>query len=126
MPGLLFIYGTLHPNRAPAEIADAARTLKPIGRGTILGKLYDLGEYPGVVLDGATCEIISGEVFAIPDAETLAQLDRYEDYRLDDLANSLFLRVQTAVTLDTGLTEVCWVYVYNRELPPQSAKFDLP
>jgi len=126
MPDLLFIYGTLHPDRAPDEIADAARALRPIARGTIRGKLYDLGEFPGVVLDAATGEMISGEVFAISDAETLARLDRYEDYRPRDPDNSLFLRVQTTVTLDAGSIESCWVYVYNRELPPQSAKFDLP
>jgi gamma-glutamylcyclotransferase (GGCT)/AIG2-like uncharacterized protein YtfP len=120
MPGLLFIYGTLHPDRAPAEIADAARGLRPVGPGTIRGKLYDLGEYPGVMLDPSTSETIHGEVFAVPDAETLARLDRYEDYRPEDASNSLFLRVQTTVTLDAGSTEVCWVYVYNRELPLQS------
>ena len=31
MRDLLFIYGTLHPDRAPAEIAAAARRLQPIG-----------------------------------------------------------------------------------------------
>jgi gamma-glutamylcyclotransferase (GGCT)/AIG2-like uncharacterized protein YtfP len=119
MPGLLFIYGTLHPDRAPAEIADAARGLRHVGAGTILGKLYDLGEYPGVVLDAATGEAIRGEVFAIPDAETLARLDRYEDYRPDDLGGSLFHRVQTIVTLDSGSSAVCWAYVYKRELPQE-------
>jgi len=116
MPTLLFIYGTLHPDRAPAEIASSARRLKPIGPATIRARLYNLGDYPGAVLDEAAPPI-PGELFAIPDAATLAALDAYEDYRPQDLANSLFLRVETAATLTDGSHHPCWVYVYNRELP---------
>ena len=51
MPTLLFIYGTLHPDRTPREIATAARRLIPVGPATIRGRLYNLGEYPGVILN---------------------------------------------------------------------------
>ncbi len=47
MPELLFIYGTLHPDRAPREIAAAARRLEFAGRGTIRARVYNLGAYPG-------------------------------------------------------------------------------
>ena len=116
MPELLFIYGTLHPDRAPAEIADAARRLKPLGPATIRGRLYDLGAYPGVVLDDSATRKIPGELFTVPDVETLARLDAYEDFRPGDPANSLFLRVQTTATLPDGSQRVCWVYVYNAEV----------
>jgi gamma-glutamylcyclotransferase (GGCT)/AIG2-like uncharacterized protein YtfP len=118
MPSALFIYGTLHPDRAPSEIAEAARRLKPIGRGTIRARLYNLGEYPGVILDETAPDTVTGEVFLVPDAATLARLDWYEDFRPDDPANSLFLRTKTAVTFNDGSRETCWVYVYNREPPP--------
>ncbi len=119
MPTHLFLYGTLHPDRAPREIAPAARRLTPIARGTIRARLYHLGAYPGVILadetDPAAPEI-PGEVFLVPDAATLAALDAYEDFRPQDPANSLFLRTKTVVTFDDGSRESCWVYVYNRNL----------
>jgi hypothetical protein len=44
------VYGTLHPDRAPAEI----RRLIPLGPATILGTLHNLGEYPALILNGKT------------------------------------------------------------------------
>lgn len=114
MPDLLFIYGTLHPDRAPAEIASAARRLVPHARGTIRARLYDLGEYPGAILD-TNAEPISGEVFLVPAAATLARLDAYEDYRPADPAAGLFLREKAVVTFDDGTSQICWVYTYNRQ-----------
>ena len=116
MPTFLFIYGTLHPDRAPAEIAAAARRLTPIGPATIRGALYNFGAYPGVVLD-PTAPPIPGELFTVPDDATLAALDTYEDYRPADPVNSLFLRVETTATTPDGAHHPCSVYVYNREVP---------
>ena len=42
----LFVYGTLRPERAPAEIADVVRL---VGGGTVQGRLLELGGYPGLV-----------------------------------------------------------------------------
>jgi gamma-glutamylcyclotransferase (GGCT)/AIG2-like uncharacterized protein YtfP len=117
LSNLLFVYGTLRPDHAPSEIADAVRWLIQIGPGTIRARLYDLGAYPGVVLDESGSGRVDGEVFALPDAATLARLDAYEDYRPHDPEGSLFLRVKTTVTMQTGAREDCWVYVYNGELP---------
>ncbi|SNT39989.1 Uncharacterized conserved protein YtfP, gamma-glutamylcyclotransferase (GGCT)/AIG2-like family [Granulicella rosea] len=117
MPELLFIYGTLHPDRAPAEIAHAARRLIPVSKGEIRGRRYELGAYPGVVLDEGGDDRVRGEVFLVPDAETLAQLDEYEDFHSELPAASLFLRVRTAVHLQDGSSLSCWIYVYNRQAP---------
>jgi gamma-glutamylcyclotransferase (GGCT)/AIG2-like uncharacterized protein YtfP len=116
MPEALFIYGTLHPDRAAGEIAATARRLQSIGPATIRARLYNLGAYPGAILD-ASAPPIPGELFTVPDAQTLAALDAYEDFRLADPAASLFLRVETIATALDGAPHPCWVYVYNRELP---------
>jgi gamma-glutamylcyclotransferase (GGCT)/AIG2-like uncharacterized protein YtfP len=116
MPTHLFIYGTLHPDRAPAEIAAAARRLTPVGPATIPARIYDLGEYPGAILDDSAPPL-PGYLFSVPDAQTLAALDAYEDYRPADPVNSLFLRVETTATTLDGTHHPCHVYVYNRELP---------
>jgi gamma-glutamylcyclotransferase (GGCT)/AIG2-like uncharacterized protein YtfP len=121
MPHPLFIYGTLHPNRAPAEIAVTARLLESLGRATIQGRLFNLGEYPGVILSNSPADIVPGELFQFPDDPMiLARLDAYEDFRPDNPGRSLFLRQRVYATLldnpDVGKKVACWVYTYNRPL----------
>jgi gamma-glutamylcyclotransferase (GGCT)/AIG2-like uncharacterized protein YtfP len=116
MGGYLFVYGTLHPERAPQAIADVARRLRPVGAGWIRARRYELGAYPGAVLDERAR--VDGEVFALPsDGDTLARLDAYEDYRADHPEGSLYLRVETTVMMHDGSQRQCWVYVYNQVLP---------
>jgi len=115
MPQHLFVYGTLHPDRAPAEIAATVRRFILIGPATVTGRLLDLGHYPGVVFGSAHNDIIPGTVFALPDDPAiLTALDRYEDFRPADPANSLFIRSECTVTLANGNTIACWIYLYNR------------
>ncbi len=117
MPQHLFVYGTLHPDRAPAEIAHAVRHLPLIGPATLRGTKYDLGDYPGVVIHPDRNDVVQGSVFALPDDPAiLTALDRYEDYRPADPASSLFVRVAHQVTQPDGSTLDCWVYLYNQPI----------
>jgi gamma-glutamylcyclotransferase (GGCT)/AIG2-like uncharacterized protein YtfP len=111
----LFSYGTLLPSHAPAEIADTMRNLRRLGRGSVRGRLYDLGEYPGAVLQDGEARIF-GEVFQLPAGqEMLQELDEYEGFNPADPVGSLFLRKKCPVVLDSGKQIACWVYVYNRD-----------
>jgi len=121
MSDYLFTYGTLHPGHAPEEIAAAVRKLRPVGTGFLYGALYDLGDYPGAVLDAASKRKIAGTVFQLPkDEDVLRQLDEYEGFDPDSPAQSLFLRTHCSVTLDSGNSLPCWIYVYNRA--PETAR----
>ena len=114
----LFAYGTLRQGgSAPAEIAAAVATLRPLGKGVARGQLYDLGAYPGAVFAGDTLGAtdIDGEVYEVPDASTWQQLDAYEGFEPGDLASSLFVRRQIDVRMaEGGGDAVCWAYEYNR------------
>ena len=115
MPQYLFVYGTLHPDRAPAEIAHAVRHLREIGPATLRGTRYDLGDYPGVVIHPNRDDVVQGTVFDLPDdPAVLAALDRYEDYRPHDPTAGLYLRAAHPVTMADGTTLDCWVYLYNQ------------
>lgn len=95
-PGIhLFVYGTL---RSGGGAAGLLRGCRLVGRGTVAGTLYDLGEYPALVLDGGG--IVEGEVWGCP-TDVLDRLDEYEG-----VPGGLYLRVPVAVE---G-TE-CWTYV---------------
>jgi gamma-glutamylcyclotransferase (GGCT)/AIG2-like uncharacterized protein YtfP len=115
MSNLLFAYGTLLPGRAPGEIAAVVNRLRPVERGFVRGTLYDLGDYPGAVLDPTSPRMIVGTVLQLPDdAGFLHQLDAYEGFDPNAPEESLFLRVRHPVTVASGRTLQCWVYVYNR------------
>ncbi len=113
----LFVYGTLHPDRAPAEIAPAVALLRSLGQATLRGRLLNLGAFPGLLLPGD--ELVPGELFALPEDRQLCtrvwqQLDAYEDFEPSSPETSLFTRVLTRVT--TSPTETClaWVYLFNQ------------
>lgn len=112
----LFVYGTLLPGSAPGEIAHAAARLRPIGEGSVRGRLYDLGHYPGLVLD-PHAQSVFGIVFELPDdSAVLDALDEYEEFFAAMPQASQFLRIRAGVTLSTGIAVECWIYVYNRDI----------
>jgi gamma-glutamylcyclotransferase (GGCT)/AIG2-like uncharacterized protein YtfP len=122
MPHPLFIYGTLHPDRAPAAIAPTVAHLRPLGPATVRGRLLDLGTYPGLIISSGENpgdEIVHGHLFAVPDDPDLSNkiwsaLDRYEDYRPASPESGLYTRVLTEVTLPDASQQSAWVYLYNR------------
>lgn len=85
------VYGTLRP--ATGEAVE------------IPGKIYDLGWFPGLVLDNSNT-VVKGTWIEVDDVR-LAQLDRYEGYHEDRPESSLYLRKP----FKDG-----WVYVYNRSI----------
>jgi gamma-glutamylcyclotransferase (GGCT)/AIG2-like uncharacterized protein YtfP len=102
----LFAYGTLQPGLAPAEITPVMEKLRLVGEGFIYGKLYDLGEYPGAVIDPASAWLVFGTVYELPeDAETLCRLDAYEGPE--------YVRIEQLVTLTAGGVVNCWVYDFQ-------------
>lgn len=111
----VFAYGTLHPGRAPAEIADIVCRFGIVGKGTVPGTLYDLGAYPGAVLNERSQRRISGTVFRLPKGDdVLSRLDAYEEFDPGALERSLFIRRLCSVQLSDGAILPCWIYQYNR------------
>jgi gamma-glutamylcyclotransferase (GGCT)/AIG2-like uncharacterized protein YtfP len=74
-----------------------------VGEGHVKGTLYDLGDFPALMLAGS--QRVRGEIWRCP-AERLQELDRYEG-----VEEGLFRRVGVRV----GET-ACWVYVAGPRL----------
>lgn len=109
----LFVYGTLLPGRAPAEVAEVVGEFELLGKGTVRGRVYELGEYPGLVLD-EHAGAVEGMVFSVPDREDVWRLlDAYEEYVPERPEESLFVRRRVRVEMEDGGRCGCWVYVYN-------------
>jgi gamma-glutamylcyclotransferase (GGCT)/AIG2-like uncharacterized protein YtfP len=110
----LFVYGTLQSKQAAPEVAGLIRQMGRVGPATTKGRLYDLGDYPGAIIDPSSKTLIYGEVYQLPlERDLLNKLDLYEEYYPSAPQDSLFVRTNCfAKTLD-GRTLECWVYAYN-------------
>ncbi len=118
MSTFLFAYGTLQAELAPREIAHLVARLWRVGEGAVAGTLYDLGHYPGAVLDAASERRILGTVFKVPEEPELwRELDAYEEYAPELPEASQFVRARTVAKMKDGDSLECWIYVYNRSLP---------
>lgn len=99
----VFVYGSLRRGNAGAMSVRFPNAVY-VAEGRVRGSLYDLGEYPGLVLDGAV-SFVTGEVYQVDD-DTLTRLDKFE-------LTSDYSRKQ--VEVEHGLERtVCWIYVPDR------------
>ncbi len=109
-PPRLFVYGTLRrgfENRYARLLDRSARYLGP---ARVLGRLYDLGRYPGIQLQMEPEEWVTGDLFRLRNAAaTLDVLDEYE--------GPAFERVAATAIRPNGARTRCWVYEYRRPLP---------
>ena len=97
---LVFVYGSLRRGNAGAmsvRFYDATY----VGDGQVCGRLYDLGAYPGLLLDESGA-VVTGEVYEVTD-ETLSKLDQFE-------LTSDYERREVEVEQGTVLKQ-CWIYV---------------
>ena len=119
MPGkadYIFFYGTLmrtFPLRARVGIDD---WLEYVGDGRVPGVLFDLGTYPGLVVDASS--EVCGEVYKILNpVELFTHIDPIEDYRVMAPHEGQYIRQTMNATLDDGREKTVWCYVYNHPLP---------
>ncbi|NJM37619.1 MAG: gamma-glutamylcyclotransferase [Akkermansiaceae bacterium] len=102
---LVFVYGTLrrggsnHFRMAGAEFISAA---------TIMGRMYRIDWYPGLVLDEAGDEI-SGEIYSV-EADLLVALDAFEGVSAGEVEGCEYRRVQTTVVQQNSETLTAWVW----------------
>ena len=110
----LFVYGTLMKGFGEGWQDLVGAEL--VGQGSIGGRLYDLGDYPGATPDGGESrQRVRGELYRLSDPELAMRiLDGYEEFLPLQPEESLFVRTLVPVTLETDRREDAWVYFYNR------------
>ncbi len=119
MTELIFVYGTLRRGFS-RHVALQRLGAEYLGRGTIQGDLFDLGDFPGARSTGKTSSRIAGEIYRLPNPfQTLSVLDEIEGLRPAAPELSLFRRVMTTVTLENGQETTAWVYWLNRSTGPR-------
>lgn len=101
---LVFVYGTLRRGGSHHWRMDGAVFIRP---GTIRGRMYRFGWYPGLVADESAGEI-HGEVYAVGPAQ-LAALDLFEGLSAGEIEGSEYRRVR--VTVEGGGEPVsAWIW----------------
>lgn len=105
---LIFIYGSLRRGSARAMSMKFPRS-KFVAEARVNGSLYDLGAYPGLLLDNSNSLVI-GEVYEVDD-ETLDELDEFE-------ASSDYWRQQVEIAVGDE-RRTGWTYAPN----PESCSF---
>ena len=78
---------------------------------SVSGSLYNLGEYPGLVL--GTNSIITAQLYLIKNPSCLHILDDYEEYNPNDLKNSLYIRKMIELP---EFDCFAWIYEYNKKV----------
>jgi gamma-glutamylcyclotransferase (GGCT)/AIG2-like uncharacterized protein YtfP len=105
----VFVYGTLMQGgfwHAPAVKAGIARITPAQATGT----LFDLGDYPALILGGPAP--IRGEILTFQDIATaLPILDEIEDAAPDGAAHGLYRRTIITVMDHAGQRRRAWAYV---------------
>jgi gamma-glutamylcyclotransferase (GGCT)/AIG2-like uncharacterized protein YtfP len=95
-----------------------AREARFLGEALAPGRLYDLGEFPGMKDPASPGEEVRGEVYELEEA-LLLRLDEYEGCGPDDPQPSAFARCRRRARLADGRTAEVWVYLYRAEIEEQ-------
>ena len=104
MKHLVFIYGSLRRDCAGAMSLRFTES-RFIGDAKVRGSLYDLGPYPGLLINESN-SLVRGELYEVDD-ELLKKLDAFE-------ATSNYLRTQVEIKVG-GQPRKCWTYEPNPE-----------
>jgi len=115
----IFIYGTLREACGhPMHELLAGHSLL-LGNGSTPGELYDLGDYPGILIRAGSDRRTHGELYEInpmDEVELWKTLDDYEGCGADDPEPHLYSRSLISVTLNDGSDCEAWTYAL-RQLP---------
>jgi len=112
---LLFVYGTLRRSASGGTHHLLGRA-GFVGKAWWCGRLYLVGAYPAAVPDETCSARVAGELYRLPDPETLAALDAYEECGESFGPDAEYVRCVTRVTLADGSVRAAWIYLYNRSV----------
>jgi gamma-glutamylcyclotransferase (GGCT)/AIG2-like uncharacterized protein YtfP len=110
----LFVYGTLldEGNTYAAYLYEHSVFYR---KGKFRGTLYNIGNYPGAILQLVSGSYDYGSIFLINDPKSvLKELDDYEGFGDDFAQPNEFIRVLVTVETENGQL-ACWVYIYNHD-----------
>lgn len=93
-----------------------------MGAATVTGRLYDLGQYPGLVISASPGDVVSGEILQLsaPWERLLRALDQYEGIVPGNHPHNEYQRRLIEAKLESGDVLHAWTYVYLKRPRPGS------
>ena len=111
----LFVYGTLMKKYTGLKPINLEKYGKYICEGYIHGRIYEIDNFPGLIITNEPNEKVFGEIFLLNDFNrSIHELDQYEDFFPDDLGKSLYVRQIKQINVKGGGIKKAWVFIYNR------------
>jgi gamma-glutamylcyclotransferase (GGCT)/AIG2-like uncharacterized protein YtfP len=116
----LLLYGSLGRGEAMHNKLGLNKALQRVGVREIQGTLYDLGDFPGLVLGSG---VVVAELFKILDLSVFSRLDEFEEYDHTNPETSLYRRTTIQLLRYRGRIASKlyghpmidpWIYVYNQ------------
>lgn len=108
-PIYFFVYGLLMRGGTGFRALGLERRVRQLGPDKVSGRLYHLGDYPGLII--GRHGLVHGEVFSVQDPGLIDEFDAYELYDPENPTGSEYCRIE--VDLLTSGRRV-WAYEYNR------------
>lgn len=112
MENFLFVYGLLRIDLQNTTAELLRRHADYLGQGYVNGRLFDIGEYPGLTLDKKNNYEVKGDVFLLNDLEMLNALDDFEGIGDAYSEPYEYERRKIRVYVNNGMLS-CWAYLYN-------------
>ena len=115
---LLFVYGTLLPECNLSISTQFLEDAEFLGHGYVFAKLYDLGDYPAMVLDITYEHKVFGQIYRLHSPKkTLALLDDYEDINPSFPEDNEYIRA--VVKVNSREREMnTYAYLYTKDVLP--------
>lgn len=112
MIDILFVYGTLlQPGNPFADYL--SQNCSYVSSGKIKGVLYDIGDYPGAVINNNADGYIHGDIYKLHHPEqNLKVIDYYEGFGPEQDQPNLYIRTLTSIETGKGFIDA-WMYLYN-------------
>jgi gamma-glutamylcyclotransferase (GGCT)/AIG2-like uncharacterized protein YtfP len=115
---LLFVYGTLLPECNLSISTQFLEDAEFLGHGYVFAKLYDLGDYPAMVLDITYEHKVFGQIYRLHSPKkTLALLDDYEYINPSFPEDNEYIRA--VVKVNSREREMnAYAYLYTKDVLP--------
>jgi gamma-glutamylcyclotransferase (GGCT)/AIG2-like uncharacterized protein YtfP len=110
----LFVYGTLRRAVGHPMHDVLAQSSTFVGEASVNAKMFDRGNYPGIVLSDQAADRVAGDVFDLASemaAPVLRTLDEYEGIGPGNPLPHEYTRQVVAVHMSAGHTITAWAYV---------------
>jgi gamma-glutamylcyclotransferase (GGCT)/AIG2-like uncharacterized protein YtfP len=112
----LFCYGTLMRGETNYHLLDPDRNIISVMQARLRGRLFELGNFPGMILSESPDQWVSGELFQLREmGKILARLDATEDFEGYGSAGSLYRRAIMRVTVYGAQHYLAWIYLLEHE-----------